>query len=80
MEAQFSTLGALIGLAIAILLIIRKIAPAYCLILGALIGGLVGGGGLVTTLLRILLDTSANVNSPSLLLLGEGESVETNWN
>ena len=45
MEAQFSTLGALIGLAIAIILIIRKIAPAYCLILGALIGGLVGGGG-----------------------------------
>ncbi len=30
--------------------------------------------------MRILLDTSANVNSPNLLLLGEGESVETNWN
>ena len=43
MEAQFSTLGALIGLAIAIVLIIRKIAPAYCLILGALVGGLIGG-------------------------------------
>ena len=34
MAAQFSTLGALIGLAIAIVLIIRKVAPAYCLILG----------------------------------------------
>ena len=43
MAAQFSTLGALIGLAIAIVLIIRKVAPAYCLILGALVGGLIGG-------------------------------------
>ena len=49
MAAQFSTLGALIGLAIAIVLIIRKVAPAYCLILGALVGGLIGGGGLAGT-------------------------------
>lgn len=49
MEAQFTTLGAIIGLVIAIVLIIRKIQPAYCLILGALIGGLIGGGGLETT-------------------------------
>ena len=37
------------GLAIAIVLIIRKVHPAYSLILGALIGGLIGGGGLVVT-------------------------------
>lgn len=46
---DFTTLGALIGLAIAIFLIIRKVHPAYSLILGALLGGLIGGGGLVTT-------------------------------
>lgn len=46
---DFTTLGAVIGLAIAIVLIIRKVHPAYSLILGALVGGLVGGGGLVTT-------------------------------
>ena len=34
MEVQFTTLGALIGLAIAIVLIVRKIQPAYCLIGG----------------------------------------------
>ena len=45
MEAQFTTLGAIIGLVIAIVLIIRKVQPAYSLILGALIGG----GGLTTT-------------------------------
>ena len=46
MDVQFTTLGALIGLAIAIVLIVRKISPAYSLILGALVGGLIGGGGL----------------------------------
>ena len=49
MDATFTTLGALAGLAIAIVLIIRKVQPAYSLILGALIGGLIGGGGLTGT-------------------------------
>jgi len=34
---------------IAIILIIKKVHPAYCLILGALVGGIIGGGGLSTT-------------------------------
>lgn len=46
---EFTTLGAVTGLVIAIILIIRKVHPAYSLILGALIGGLVGGGGLTGT-------------------------------
>lgn len=45
----FTTYGALIGLAIAIILIIKKVHSAYSLILGALLGGLIGGGGLDTT-------------------------------
>lgn len=45
----FTTYGALIGLAISIILIIKKVHPAYSLILGALLGGLIGGGGLGTT-------------------------------
>ena len=49
MEYTFSTAGALIGLVIAIILIIKKIHPAYRLILVALVGGIIGGGGLVTT-------------------------------
>ncbi|MEI3237158.1 MAG: hypothetical protein V8S35_06910 [Lachnospira sp.] len=36
---------------IAIILIIKKVHPAYSLILGALIGGFIGGGGL-TLLIR----------------------------
>ncbi len=49
MDYTFTTLGALIGLALAIVLIIKKVHPAYSLILGALVGGLIGGGGLVDT-------------------------------
>jgi GntP family gluconate:H+ symporter len=49
MGYEFSTLGALVGLAIAIILIIKKVQPAYSLIIGALIGGIIGGGDLATT-------------------------------
>ena len=49
MGYEFTTIGALIGLVVAIVLIMKKVQPAYSLILGALIGGIVGGGGLVTT-------------------------------
>ncbi len=49
MDYSFSTIGALLGLAVSIILIIRKVQPAYSLIFGALLGGIVGGGGLVTT-------------------------------
>ena len=39
MDYSFTTIGALIGMAVAIILIIKKVQPAYSLILGALIGG-----------------------------------------
>ena len=71
MDAQFSTLGALIGLAIAIILIIRKIAPAYCLILGALIGGLIGGGGLVNTV-NTMVSGAGSMMSSVLRILTSG--------
>ena len=49
MEAQITTIVALIGLFVAIFLIIRKVQPAYSLILGALVGGLIGGASLQST-------------------------------
>ena len=42
MTYDFNTIGALLGLVVAIILIIKKVQPAYSLILGALIGGLIG--------------------------------------
>lgn len=38
-----SWIGALVGLAIAIILILRKLNPVYALFLGAIIGALIGG-------------------------------------
>lgn len=46
MSYEFTTLGAIVGLILAIILIIKKVQPAYSLILGALVGGIIGGGGL----------------------------------
>ena len=71
MAAQFSTLGALIGLAIAIVLIIRKVAPAYCLILGALVGGFIGGGGLAGTV-STMVSGAGSMMSSVLRILTSG--------
>ena len=71
MTAQFSTLGALIGLAVAIVLIIRKVAPAYCLILGALVGGLIGGGGLAGTV-NTMVSGAGSMMSSVLRILTSG--------
>ena len=44
-----SALAALIGLVLSIILILRKLSPVYSLILGALVGGLLAGWGMQTT-------------------------------
>ena len=62
---MFTTYGALIGLAIAIFLIIRRVTPAYALIFGALAGGLIGGGGLADTVAAMIDGTKAMM--PSVL-------------
>ncbi len=60
---DFTTLGALLGLVLAIVLIIWKVHPAYSLILGALVGGLIGGGGLVTTVNTMVSGASSMMSS-----------------
>lgn len=81
-----SALAALIGLALAIVLIIRKLSPVYSLMLGALVGGLLAGYGLETTvghmlsgvkditpaILRIL---AAGVISGALIKTGAATSI-----
>ena len=63
MTYDFTTLGAIAGLVIAIILIIKKVHPAYSLILGALIGGLIGGGGLTTTVSTMVSGASGMMSS-----------------
>ena len=71
MDYAFSTLGAIIGLAIAIILIIKKVQPAYSLILGALVGGLIGGGGLDTTV-STMVSGAASMMSSVLRIMTSG--------
>ena len=65
MEPIFTTVGALVGLVLAIVLIVRKVTPAYALVLGALAGGLLGGGGLENTVKAMISGTQSMM--PSVL-------------
>ena len=49
-----SALAALIGLCISIVLIIRKVSPVFSLMLGAVVGGLLAGWGLETTVAHMI--------------------------
>ena len=83
---MFSTWGALTGLAIAIVLIVRKVTPTYALVLGALLGGLLGGGsvpdvvkamitgaqGMMPSVLRIL---TSGVLAGALVKTGSAEKI-----
>lgn len=81
-----SAIAAIIGLALAIILIIRKIQPVFALFFGALAGGLLAGWGMVRTvnemisgvkdivpaIVRIL---AAGVLSGMLMVSGAAESI-----
>lgn len=71
MEYAFTTLGAILGLVIAILLIIKKVHPAYSLIIGALIGGILGCGNLVTTV-NTMVSGASDMMSSVLRILASG--------
>lgn len=66
-----STVGALLGLIISIILIIRKISPAYSLIIGAVVGGLVGGFSLTETVSQMI-DGVREVSPAILRILTAG--------
>ncbi len=71
MAYEFSTFGAVLGLVIAIFLIVKKVNPAYSLIAGALIGGLVGGGSLSSTVSAVI-SGAQGMMSPILRILTSG--------
>lgn len=71
MTVQFTTLGALVGLAIAIALIVKRFSPAYSLILGALIGGIIGGGSLTGTV-NTMVSGAGSMMSSILRILTSG--------
>lgn len=63
MTYDFTTLGALIGLAVAIILIIKQVQPAYSLIFGALVGGLIGSGDLTLTINAMVSGSQSMISS-----------------
>lgn len=71
MEIQFTSLGAVAALILAIILISRKLQPAYCLIFGALIGGLIGGGSLKDTV-EAMVSGAGGMMSSILRILTSG--------
>ncbi|WP_250277916.1 GntP family permease [[Clostridium] colinum] len=71
MEIEITTLGALIGLILAISLIIAKIQPTYSLIIGALVGGIIGGASLVDTV-NIMVYGAKDIISSVLRIITSG--------
>ncbi|ACR70828.1 hypothetical protein KB20921_32720 [Edwardsiella ictaluri] len=66
-----SATGALVALIVAIILILRKVPPAYGMIAGALAGGLVGGADLVQTI-ALMIGGAQGITSAVLRILGAG--------
>ncbi|HBK4688363.1 TPA: GntP family permease [Serratia marcescens] len=66
-----STLGALVALAVAIVLILRKVPPAYGMIAGALAGGLCGGADLVQTV-TLMIGGAQGITNAVMRILAAG--------
>ncbi|MDN4068325.1 SLC13 family permease [Paenibacillus sp. FSL R5-0407] len=66
-----SWIGALAGLAIAIILILRKLNPVYALFLGAIVGALIGGANLEQTV-SVLVSGTQSVMGTVLRVLAAG--------
>ncbi len=63
--------GAVIGLAIAIVLILKKVPPVYGMMIGALIGALVGGASLVEAT-TLMVNGTKNMSSAIIRILSAG--------
>lgn len=71
MDISVTALGAIVALILAIILIIKKVNPAYSLIIGALVGGLVGGASLTDTV-TLMIDGSKGMMPAILRILTAG--------
>lgn len=71
MDVQVSALGAICALVIAIILILKKVSPAYGMIAGALIGGLVGGVDITNTV-TLMMEGAKGIIPAVLRILAAG--------
>ncbi|MFJ7726211.1 GntP family permease [Neobacillus sp. NPDC097160] len=68
---QVSALGAICALVIAIILILKKVSPAYGMIAGALIGGLIGGVDITNTV-TLMMEGAKDIIPAVLRILAAG--------
>ncbi|MCR8643174.1 GntP family permease [Paenibacillus sp. N1-5-1-14] len=71
MDISVSVLGAIAALVVAIVLILRKVPPAYGMIAGALVGGIIGGADLVQTV-SLMMEGSKGVIPAVLRIIAAG--------
>ena len=68
---EITLFGALMAMVIAIALILLKVSPPYSMIFGALIGGIIGGGGLVETI-SIMIKGASGITTVVIRILVAG--------
>ncbi|MBK5142354.1 GntP family permease [Budviciaceae bacterium BWR-B9] len=66
-----SAIGAIAALVVAIVLILRKVSPAYSMMIGALVGGLIGGADLVQTV-TLMVTGAQGITNAVLRILAAG--------
>jgi gluconate:H+ symporter, GntP family len=71
LDIQVSAFGAIVALVVAIFLILKKVSPAYGMIAGALIGGLVGGVD-VTNTVTLMMEGAKGIIPAVLRILAAG--------
>ncbi|BFH67133.1 MAG: SLC13 family permease [Paenibacillus dendritiformis] len=71
MDVSVTVLGALTALVVAIVLILRKVPPAYGMMIGALAGGIVGGIGLADSV-NLMMDGAKGMIPAVLRILAAG--------
>jgi GntP family gluconate:H+ symporter len=66
-----TSIGAIVGLILSIFLITKKIAPAYSLIIGALVGGIAGGLPMAETV-RLMVEGIKDISPATIRILTAG--------
>lgn len=66
-----TALGAIVALSIAIILILKKVPPAYGMLIGALVGGLIGGADLSETV-SLMIGGAQNITTAVMRILAAG--------
>lgn len=69
---EFTTIGAIIGMVLAIILIVKKYHPAYSLIIGALVGGVIGSYGDLALTVSTMMDGAGSMITSVLRIMTSG--------